>query len=248
MKRCALLLMAGWLLLAGPAAHADEILKESIFVRGQERTYYLFVPGVIDPAAPAPLLVLFHGSGRNGRSLVKKWQDLADQAGIILVGPDSLDLKSWKKAEDGPDFIHQLVEALKAEYPVDARRVYLFGHSAGAYMALCLALLESEYFAAAAMHAGNLRGEDKIYIARARRKMPIAMFVGTNDEFFPLPLVRGTRDALNAQGFKVELTEIEGHTHWYYDRAPEINRSAWEFFKKHALPGAPKYELPRFGK
>jgi hypothetical protein len=55
-------------------------------------------------------------------------------------------------------------------------------------------------------------------------------------------VVRATRDALKERGFSPELTEIKGHTHWYYDRASEINRSAWDFLKKYELSGEPKFE------
>jgi poly(3-hydroxybutyrate) depolymerase len=248
MKLRALLLFAILLPLAPPSGAAEKIVKESIRSHGKERTYYLFVPDKVSPAAPAPLIVLLHGSGRNGLSLVEKWKELAKKEGVIIVGPDALASQGWRIPEDGPDFIHELVEALKDKYPVNARRVYLFGHSAGAGQALYLSLLESEYFAATAVHAGALAAEDGPYIERARRKIPIAIFVGTNDQLFPLPVVRATRDALNARGFKSELTEITGHTHWYYDRAAEINRSAWEFLKGHELGGEPKYEQHQFSR
>jgi poly(3-hydroxybutyrate) depolymerase len=247
MKLCILLLSTILTPLATSPTPADKIVKESIRSQGKERTYYLLVPDKISPATPAPLVVLLHGSGRNGLSLVEKWKELAKKEGVIIVGPDALSQQGWRIPEDGPDFIHELVEALKARYPINARRVYLFGHSAGAGQALYLSLLESEYFAATAVHAGALGADDGPYIERARRKIPIAIFVGTNDQFFPLPVVRATRDALNARGFKAELTEIEGHTHWYYDRAAEINRSAWDFLKGHELGGEPQYEQHRFG-
>jgi poly(3-hydroxybutyrate) depolymerase len=227
---------------------AQEITKELILSQGKERAYYLFVPKGLSPTSQASLIVLLHGSGRNGMSLVEKWKDLAKKEGVIIVGPDALNSQGWKIPEDGPDFIHDLIEALKAKYPINARRVYLFGHSAGAGQALYLSLLESEYFAATAVHAGALRNDDDVFIERAKRKIPISIYVGTNDQFFPLAMVRSTRDALNARGFNSELTEIKGHTHWYYDRAGEINRSAWEFLKKHELEGEPKYEQHRFGR
>jgi poly(3-hydroxybutyrate) depolymerase len=230
-----------------PATAAQEITKESIRSQGKERPYYLFVPKGLSPAAPAPLIVLLHGSGRNGMSLVEKWKDLAKKEGVIVVGPDALDPQGWRIPEDGPDFIHELVEALKAKYPINARRVYLFGHSAGAIQALYLSLLESEYFAATAVHAGALRSSDDGFIDRAKRKIPISIYVGTKDELFPLAVVRSTRDALKARGFNPELTEIAGHTHWYYDRAGEINRSAWESLKKNELAAEPSYEQQRFG-
>ena len=248
MKLCAVLLFTLLAPAASPAAPAEKIVKESIRSQGTERTYYLFVPGKVSPETPAPLIILLHGSGRNGLSLVERWREVAEKEGFIVVGPDALNPQGWRIPEDGPDFIHELVEALKARYPVNARRVYLFGHSAGAGQALYLSLLESEYFAATAVHAGALGAEDGPYIARARRKIPIAIFVGTNDPFFPLPAVRATRDALNARGFKSELTEIKGHTHSYYDRAGEINRSAWEFLKGHELSEGPKYEQHQFSR
>jgi poly(3-hydroxybutyrate) depolymerase len=248
MKLCTVLLFAILMPLVPPPTPVEKIVKDSIRSQGKERTYYLFVPDKISPATPVPLVVLLHGSGRNGLSLVEKWKELAKKEGVIIAGPDALNSQGWKIPEDGPEFIHELVEALKAKHPINPRRVYLFGHSAGAGQALYLSLLESEYFAATAVHAGALGAEDGPYIERAQRKIPIAIFVGTNDQFFPLPVVRATRDALNARGFKSELTEIKGHTHWYYDRAAEINRSAWEFLKGHELSGEPKYEQHRFSR
>ncbi len=50
------------------------------------------------------------------------------------------------------------LKSLKTKYPINPRRVYLFGHSAGAIFALHMSLMESQYFAAAAVHAGALRG------------------------------------------------------------------------------------------
>jgi len=247
MKLCLLFLFTTLMSAFPSAVLADKIVKESIISHGKKRTYYLFVPKIKQAEKPAPLVVLLHGSGRNGLSLVEKWQELAKKESIILAGPDALDSKGWRIPEDGPEFVYELIETLKAKHPINSRRIYLFGHSAGAGQALYLSLLESEYFAATAVHAGALgEQEDDQYILRAKRKIPISIFVGTNDQLFPLPVVRATRDALNDRGFNAELTEIKGHTHWYYDRAAEINRSAWEFLKKYELDQEPKYELHRF--
>lgn len=249
MRSCALILLLLLISLPAHPVSSQEISKELINSNGKKRVYYLFLPEKFDPATPLSLIVLLHGSGRNGLTLVEKWKDLAKKEKVILVGPDALDPQTWRIPEDGPDFVHELVETLKAKYPVNVRRVYLFGHSAGAGQALYLSLLEPEYFAATAVHAGALHGsQDSQLIERAKRKIPIAIFVGTNDSFFPLTVVRATRDALNAQGFKSELTEIKGHTHWYYDRAPEINRSAWEFLSRHELAGEPLYQEYKFNR
>ena len=144
--------------------------------------------------------------------------------------------------EDGPDFLYGLIEMLRVQHPIDPRRIYLFGHSAGAIHALAMGVLESEYFAATAVHAGALSDGMIPFLERAPRKIPIALWVGTNDRFFPLTAVRATRDALKLHGFAAELTEISGHTHAYYDRALEINKKVWEFFQKHRLDGDPTFQ------
>ena len=228
-------------LVLPPEEATGKIVKNTIISEGRERSYYLFVPEPV-PASPAPLIVTLHGSGRNGRILLESWKRLAQKEGIILVGPDALNPAFWAMPADGPAFIHELVEALKTKYPVHPRRVYLFGHSAGASFALLLALMESEYFAAAAVHAGSLAPENHHVLEYAKRKTPISIFVGTNDPIFPLPIVRETRDALLGRGFSVQLTEIAGHNHNYYSRADVINRDVWEFLRKQNLGANPFYK------
>lgn len=242
-----LLIVAALLFLPITSAPAgDDITKELITSKGKTRAYYLYVPATVKAGSPAPLIVMLHGSGRVGMSLVEKWKDLAKKEGIIIAGPDSTDSRSWGSPQDGPDFLHDLVEALKTKYPINPRRVYLFGHSAGAIFSLEMSLLESQYFAATAVHAGALRPEDSDLIDLAKRKIPMFIQVGDSDQYFSLKAVRATRDALNAKGFSVELTEMPGHDHWYYDLAPKINRTAWDFLKKYELESDPIYRTFNF--
>lgn len=242
MKRFVLIYCITFLLTPLTILASEKISKESIPYNNSKRTYYLFVPDTIKPAQQSPLIVLLHGSGRNGLSLVEKWKDSASKEGIILVGPDSADSSHWSVPKDGPDFLHVLVETIKSKYPVNPRRVYLFGHSGGAVFALNISMLESEYFAATAMHAGAWR-EPKEYemLKYVTRKIPIAIWVGTNDLFFPLTSVRKTRDALQKQGVSVEVTEMPGHDHWYYGLASKVNQNAWEFLKGQELASDQQY-------
>jgi poly(3-hydroxybutyrate) depolymerase len=231
------------------SAHgADKMTRETFDSGGRKRTYYLLVPEAAKKTPAPPMIVLLHGSGRDGRSLLEKWEPLAKKEGVILVGPDALTSDGWRVPEDGPDFLHELVEMLAFQLDVDKRRIYLFGHSAGAGHGLVMALLESEYFAAVAVHAGSLPDSALPLIERAPRKTPIAIWVGTNDALFPLRVVRATRDALNAQGFAAQLTEISGHTHWYYDRAGDINKKVWAFLQQHVLVNEPRYERYHFAR
>jgi poly(3-hydroxybutyrate) depolymerase len=226
--------------LAAVAASKPKPQKQSITSDGKERTYYLLVPDNI--AEPRPLIVLLHGSGHIGTSLIDEWKDLAAKEGIILAAPDSADHSRWSSPVDGPDFLHDVVEAVKARYPVNGKRVYVFGHSAGAIFGLYMAVMESEYFAAVGVHAGALQEDSYRFMENAPRKTPIAIWVGTRDPFFPLDVVRGTRDALNARGFQVQLREMGGHDHNYYAVSRDVNKAVWEFFRANELASDPKWQ------
>jgi len=230
------------LLVPLSAAGADKATKETFGSGGRTRTYYLLVPESAKKAGSPPLMVLLHGSGRDGKSLLDPWTPLAKKEGVVIVEPDATTSQGWRVPEDGPEFLYDLVELLANQINIDRRRVYIFGHSAGAGHALVMALLESEYFAAIAVHAGALPESSFPLIERATRKTPIAIWVGTNDALFPLSVVRATRDALKAGGFRPELTEISGHTHWYYDTAGDINKKVWAYLRQFDLPNEPKYE------
>ncbi|HWN11143.1 MAG TPA: dienelactone hydrolase family protein [Pyrinomonadaceae bacterium] len=230
------------LLIPVGAFGKDEIVKNTVESEGKKRSYYLLVPVSVTPAQPAPLIVMLHGSGRTGRVLLEHWQKLAERDGIILAGPDSRSSSGWAIPEDGPKFLRDLVEEIKSKHPVDPRRVYLFGHSAGAIFGLFISTLESEYFTAAAVSAGAIKKENYSLLDQAERKVPIALFVGTQDRLFPLSEVRRTRDAFAERGFPVKLTEVAGLDHNYYSRSAEINEQAWEFLKAHRLPADPKYK------
>lgn len=244
MRLLALLLLLSALLALplGARASSDKVSKETLVSRGKKRTFYAFVPGSLKASGPVPLIILLHGSGRNGLSLVEKWKGLAGREGFVIAGPDASNSRGWRTPEDGPDFIRDLVEALVQKYAVNPRRVYLFGHSAGAVFALEIAALESEYFAAAAAHAGALESQYYSVFQYATRKTPIFLIVGTRDVLFPLPSVRATREALAERGFPVELRELWNHNHNYYVRSREVNRYAWEFLARHALGDEPKYK------
>src|SRR6476659_4250611 len=125
MKTVALLFLLAVTSAAAFAAAKPE--KQTITSLGAERTYYTFVPEKL--AAPAPLLLLLHGSGRDGMSQINEWKDLAGKEGFILAAPDSANSQAWSMGTDGPEFLHAVVEAVRAKNSIDGKRIYIFGHS-----------------------------------------------------------------------------------------------------------------------
>lgn len=217
--------------------------KQTISYDGKTRIYYIYTPDNV--TSPAPLILLLHGSGRDGMSQIDAWKGLAEEKKAILVAPNSFNSLEWSFAADGPEFFHSIVEDVKTAHAVDGRRMYLFGHSAGAIFALYLAIMESEYFAATAVHAGALTGNSDLYMNHAPRKIPVAIWVGAKDQFFSLETVRSTRDKFKEHGFPVQLTEMPGHDHDYYSVAGNLNKTIWEFFSASQLSAEPKWEAYR---
>lgn len=218
----------------------SQITKQTIEFGGKKRAYYLYVPEKVAPKPP--LILTLHGSGRDGSSLVEKWKDIADKEGFILAGPNSMNPARWSSTDDSEDFLRELVQQLISQYSIDPKKVFLFGHSAGAVYALNLSMSQSEYFAATAIHAGSWRSSEELNIVRlAKRKTPIAIFVGDVDQYFPLDSVKKTEELLKSNQFPIEVTVMKGHDHWYYDLAKDINRNAWAFLKQHSLTAEPKF-------
>jgi poly(3-hydroxybutyrate) depolymerase len=224
---------------------AQKTSKETLGSGGQPRTYYKFMPEGTDQV---PLIVLLHGSGRDGTTLISPWESLAKKERIALVAPDATVKQAWNIGRDGPYFFRDLVEVMRATGRIDGRRIYLFGHSAGGHHSIDMGLLESEYFAAVAVHAGALTHDQDIMTGNADRKIPIAMWNGTHDNTVVIDAVRQVRDYLVGKGFDVKLTEIPNHTHDYYSRAADINKAAWQFLKVHQLPADPKFKDYIIGK
>src|ERR1051325_381358 len=226
-------------LLFAIAAHAA-LTKETI----GKHTCYLYVPAGAAADKPAPLVMLFHGSGRDGMSQINEWRKLADKEGIVLAAPNALNAERGVIPDDGPELLRDIVTFVGQKAPIDQRRIYAFGHSAGAVFLLSMAPLESELFAAVVVHAGEFAaiGTSGV-LPFADRQIPIFLIIGSKDQNFSVESVRRTRDALVAAGFPAEMREIAGHDHNYYRRSAEINDMAWTFMAANRLDADAHYKI-----
>jgi poly(3-hydroxybutyrate) depolymerase len=223
-----------------PALAAGDIAQQTLAFGGRERTYYLYAPAT---PAPAPMILLLHGSGSRGLYLAQAWTAVAAREGIALVAPDSLhpDI-GWDLRTDGPDYIRAVLAQVTARHAIDPHRIYLFGQSGGAVYALQLGMLESEFFAAVAIHAGSWRHPEEYKVADfASRKIPVSISVGDRDVYFSLDAVRNTEHILTLGGFPVEVTILKDGLHRYSDVPADFNDTAWAFLKRTALSGDPQY-------
>ena len=130
------------------------------------------VPTSYDDTTPAPLIVLLHTYGRTGRiqDEYMSLSALADAYGFIMVAPDGTPSEAennplfWNASTaccnwDGKDlddstYLASLIDAVKANYRIDPKRVFIVGHSNGAFMAHRMAHDHSDVIAAIVSIAG----------------------------------------------------------------------------------------------
>ena len=234
MKRTPAITVLFCALISGVPALAKVTIIRSVFeLNEHKRTVYWFAP---DVAGPLPIVVLLHGSGRDGAVMANAWKDLAAKERFMIAAPDSYNSALWETMDDTPEFLHAVVDQVRAVHPVDDSRIYLFGHSAGASYGLLLALTDSDYFAAIAVHAGALWPENYRLLEQPTRKMPLAIWVGSKDQNFPVEDVLATKRAFEAHGFQVDVHVIQGATHNYDNFSEELDNYAWTFLKDKKLP------------
>jgi polyhydroxybutyrate depolymerase len=139
---------------------------------GGDRPVELFVPSSYDPATPIPLVLLLHGYGVSGQ--VQEWifklKPEAEARGFLYAypnGTEDSDLHNFWNATDaccnfkGSDvddsaYLEGLIAEIEGKYTVDPKRVFLTGHSNGAFMAHRMACDHADTIAAIAAFAGVL--------------------------------------------------------------------------------------------
>jgi poly(3-hydroxybutyrate) depolymerase len=225
-------------------AQAPEVLSTAVFhLGGTDRSCVLFVPQQEADAPPMPLLVALHGAGGSGADQIRAWLPVARANKIIVLAPNiDNSPAAWDTLYDHPEWIHEAIDALGQSYPVDKHRLYLWGYSAGGMFSLYFAFLESRYFAAVAMHGGIIENAKYQMADFAQRKIPVAYYIGTRDQWWSTKQTRASRDAMLSRGFEVHYVELKGADHNFFANSAEITSDAWEFFKAHPLADDPVFD------
>lgn len=218
----------------GSATSPQTQAPNTVEFQGTTYSYALFVPSSYDHMHALPAILLVHGGGGNGPDFLKLWQDFGEKNGIILVAP-TLPLGPALEAQV-PQLFPLIIDTVKKSWLVDSRRVYVFGVSAGGYSTFDAATLASTYFAAAGVFACVITPDYDWIVQQARRKTPIAIYIGDHDQFFTLAQTRATRDLLVANGFPVHYVEIPNQDHNYGAISGWVNQDAWKYMSQYELP------------
>ncbi|MGO4377296.1 extracellular catalytic domain type 1 short-chain-length polyhydroxyalkanoate depolymerase [Pseudoduganella sp. RAF53_2] len=141
---------------------------------GQRMSYWLYLPDSVPEAAAQhgwPLIVMLHGCHQSATQFAQgtRMNWLAEDKGYAVLYPQqSLSVQAqrcWRwyaqaTQQGGGETaaLASLVEKICARHPIDRRRVYACGLSAGAGMAAVLALNHPGLIAAVGLHSGPVFG------------------------------------------------------------------------------------------
>lgn len=103
------------------------------------RTYHVREPDTWDGESALPVLLHFHGWGRDGALIVRhnRISTLAVADDVLVLAPTGRG-GTWDFRREGSRdsvFARAVIEDAAARYPIDPDRIYVSGYSFGSYMA-----------------------------------------------------------------------------------------------------------------
>lgn len=139
--------------------------------RRHELDYRLYLPSGSSARDSLPLVVMLHGCSQDSLLFAEGtgMNALAEEHRFAVLYPEQCpganQLRCWNWFESASlagageaALIARLIVQVTERRPIDARRVYLVGMSAGGAMACVLAVRHSPLFAACATHSGLMYG------------------------------------------------------------------------------------------
>jgi predicted esterase len=179
---------------------------------GSTRDGLLYVPAGYEAGKRAPLALTLHGAGGDARSGISHFLRLADEAGVVLLAPESRG-RTWDVLLGGygPDveFIDRALEWAFDRLALDTRRLAITGFSDGASYGLSLGLTNGDLFTHLIAFSPGFMTP-----ATRRGKPPVFVSHGTRDRV--LPIERCSRRIvrqLDRAGYRVRYREFDGpHT------------------------------------
>lgn len=224
------------LITATMASAADDGASLDGFITGSYESkagvrlpYRLYSPGSAKRDQHLPLILYLHGSGGAGTDNRKQisggnalgthvWiePDIQKRHPAIVLAPQIPEGARWHSSTDTPiphvEALLELLNKLRAELPIDARRIYIVGQSLGGFGAWDLIARYPDVFAAAVPLCG---GGDPARI-RTARNVAVWAFHGAKDTTVLVSRSREMVAALRTVNSSVRYTEYPnvGHDVW----------------------------------
>jgi len=116
-----------------------------------DRSYAARAPADWNGTDPLPVLIHFHGWGRQGRTPISspRVYGATNETGVLLLAPDGL-RKSWafwQREDRDIRFAEAVLADAERRWPIDRSKVFLSGYSFGSLMALAVACDSGDKYA-----------------------------------------------------------------------------------------------------
>jgi poly(hydroxyalkanoate) depolymerase family esterase len=182
--------------------------------------YRLYLPSGSSGRDSLPLIVMLHGCRQDSLSFAEgtRMNALAEEGRCAVLYPEqskhSNPLRCWNwfdsaslAGQGEAALIARLIDQVTRRRPIDPRRVYVVGMSAGGAMACILAVRHSRLFAACAIHSGVMYGaaSSPVQALAAMRSGPSAASIdkawrlvreaGESEVALPTLVIHGDSDA-----------------------------------------------------
>jgi poly(hydroxyalkanoate) depolymerase family esterase len=183
------------------------------------RPVRVHVPAGLHRGTAAPLVLMLHGCTQDAETFAAAtgMDAVADRHGFVVAYPEQdrganpqgcwnwFEPSHQARGAGEPARLAGVVGAVAAQHPIDRRRVFVAGMSAGGAMAAVLAATHPDVFAAVAMHSGlayrsaTSMGEAFGAMARggpdpARRGAEVHAAMGARARIVPSLVVHGDAD------------------------------------------------------
>jgi polyhydroxybutyrate depolymerase len=198
------------------------------------RSYLLRVPKAYDNRTNLPLVILLHGwtSNKEQAEVYTEFGAKADKEGFVLITPDGTDgigpRKGWNCGflnlgaanVDDVQFISDLIDKSEKDLTIDAKRVYVVGHSNGAMMADLAGAKLSDKVAAIGVVAGTV-GIERPELPKPSHPISVISLHSKADETVPFDK--------SSQGW-LNCVSAPDSAKWWAEqdgcKAPTISRKA----------------------
>ncbi len=171
------------------SADVDGATRQTLMFAGRERSYALL--DAHKGGTPAPLVIVLHGGGGNGSTMLPRWADKARSEGLVVAAPDGVGrmqgMGTWNAGGccgeamtsglDDVAFVNAVVDDITRKGGIDTRRIYVAGFSNGGMLTHRFAIAHGDRIAAAAVVSGAMFGDEK----PAATPVPMLIMHGRKD-------------------------------------------------------------------
>ena len=206
----ALALPAGGRLAARPRTPTGTITPgEQALSLANGRDGLLYVPAGYAATKPAPLVLMLHGATGSARGALRPFRELADDAGLVLLAPESRST-TWDAIRGDYNidiaFIDRALASVFKRVAIDPARLTIEGFSDGATYAIGVGLTNGDLFQrVVAFSPGFILPVDP------HAKPRVFISHGTRDQILPIDQCsRRIVPELQRAKYEVQYREFDG--------------------------------------